>query len=274
MKLHFWGVRGFYPVASAATQCYGGNTAAIEVISDSGSRLLVDLGTGAIPFGRALMAQEFGRGNGHLSVLLTHTHLDHTAGLPFFVPAFIPGNKIDIYGAASQTSLRGVLDDLFDSHVCPINSLDNLGATLTISDLCDRDIAIGEFRVQQLCVPHGHGSGAAWRVSADGRDVVLMTGIDHPTGTILQRAADFARGADLLLHDCTWKVPNELKLRWGGSTLAQALEMATVAQVKRLCLTHHAPGCDDEGIVTMLAEAQSGINIPVMAAAEGHDCPI
>ncbi len=274
MKLRFWGVRGFYPIASAATQQFGGNTAAIEIQGASGARLLVDLGTGAIPFGRALMGQEFGRGQGHLSVLLTHTHLDHTAGLPFFVPAFVPGNRIDIYGAASVLSLRGVLDDLFDSHVCPINSIENLSATLTISDVCDRRFSVGEFGISQLCVPHGHGSGAAWRVRADGRDVVLMTGIDHPNGTILQRAAEFARGADLLLHDCTWKAPNELKLRWGGSTLGQALQMAKAAQVGRLCLTHHAPGCDDASIRAMLTEAQRTTDIEVCAAAEGDECPV
>ena len=33
------------------------------------------------------------------TALVSHLHWDHIQGLPFFVPLFIPNNKIDFYGA-------------------------------------------------------------------------------------------------------------------------------------------------------------------------------
>ena len=45
------------------------------------------------------MGSEFGKGQGTLPILLSHTHLDHIQGLPFFTPFFIKGNEIRIMGA-------------------------------------------------------------------------------------------------------------------------------------------------------------------------------
>lgn len=274
MKVRFWGVRGFFAVASAEVLRYGGNTAAIEVRSDSGARLLIDFGTGAIPMGRALMAESFGRGQGHLSVLLTHTHLDHTAAMPFFVPVFVPGNRIDIYGSAAPASLPAVLEALFDPHVCPINSLSNLGATLRIIEVDRRTIDVDGFSIQPLCVPHGHSVGVAWRIQADGKTLVVMTGIDHPIGEVLPSAVEFCRGADLLLHDATWCELEQMTSHWGGSNVSQALRVADLAQVGRLGLTHHGPNSTDEYLDRVLARAQKATTIPVFAATEGDACEV
>ena len=37
----------------------------------------------------------------------THSHWDHIQGLPFFIPIFIPGNKIHLYGAFDPISGAG-----------------------------------------------------------------------------------------------------------------------------------------------------------------------
>src|SRR5204862_4683433 len=99
VKLRFWGARGSFAMSGREFLRYGGNTCSIELVTDAGLRLLVDLGTGATELAKTLMGSEFGKGQGQLPILLTHTHLDHIQGLPFFTPFFIKGNQIQIMGA-------------------------------------------------------------------------------------------------------------------------------------------------------------------------------
>ncbi len=45
MKIRFWGVRGSFAMTGRDVLRYGGNTSSVEVQSDTGKRLLIDLGT-------------------------------------------------------------------------------------------------------------------------------------------------------------------------------------------------------------------------------------
>ncbi len=271
MKVRFWGVRGFYPAAGASFVRYGGNTAALEIVNDQGDRLAIDFGTGAVPLGRALLGAGFGAGKGALSVLLSHTHLDHTAALPFFVPVFIPGNKIDIFGATSDGKLQGVLESLFDPHVCPINSLRNLGATVSVHNVADGPVAVPGFSVRALLVPHGKATGVAWRIEADGRSLAVITAIDHPPQGPLPTAVALAQGVDMLMQDAAWpSSPAHLVQRWGGASLGYAISVAELAGAQQLVLTHHAPNHSDGDIDAMLADARRRTTLPVRAATEGE----
>ena len=113
MKLRFWGVRGSFAMSGRDFLRYGGNTTSIELVNDAKQRLLIDLGTGATELAKSLMGGEFGKGQGKLPILLSHTHLDHIQGLPFFTPFFIKGNEIQIMGAnpSSGLSLEATLQN-------------------------------------------------------------------------------------------------------------------------------------------------------------------
>src|SRR5262249_39258977 len=65
----------------------------------------------------------------------------------------------------------------------------------------------------------------------------------------------------------------EAKIGWGHSTAEYAVEVARVAGVKELALTHHDPSKDDEQIDVLIERIQAGLvekkNPPrVFAAAE------
>ena len=92
--LHFWGVRGSYASPFETHLKVGGNTSCVE-IREGDHVLICDAGTGIIPFGNKMMAQDDIR---ELMIILTHYHWDHICGLPFFVPAFVPDWKINIFG--------------------------------------------------------------------------------------------------------------------------------------------------------------------------------
>ncbi|MDX1515172.1 MAG: MBL fold metallo-hydrolase, partial [Gammaproteobacteria bacterium] len=96
--VRFWGVRGSYPAPFSTHMKVGGNTPCVEI--RLGNKLLIfDAGTGIIPLGNELMKQKDIR---ELEIILTHYHWDHISGLPFFVPAFVPGWKIDFFGPGDE----------------------------------------------------------------------------------------------------------------------------------------------------------------------------
>src|SRR5438105_12792363 len=98
MRVKFWGVRGSLTAPSADMIDTGGNTACIEVRTATGALLVLDAGIGLYWLGRSLLTQAYGRGQGEATIFLSRTHWDHIQGIPFFVPAHLPGNKIHIYG--------------------------------------------------------------------------------------------------------------------------------------------------------------------------------
>ena len=55
MQVRFWGTRGSIPVPGSQTIQYGGNTSCIEVLSDAGTLLIIDCGTGLRTLGQHLI---------------------------------------------------------------------------------------------------------------------------------------------------------------------------------------------------------------------------
>ena len=102
------------------------------------------------------MGDEFGKGQGKLPILLSHTHLDHIQGLPFFTPFFIKGNEIRIIGAnpISGLSLESTLQNQLAPHYSPLNGLENLAAGVTIETLePGGPLALPGFEVATAAVP-------------------------------------------------------------------------------------------------------------------------
>src|SRR5439155_411790 len=92
--VRFWGVRGSIASAGGQTAQVGGNTSCVEV--RAGEELIVlDAGTGLRGLGDELV-RAGGAVRAHL--LLSHFHWDHIQGFPFFTPAYVPGNRIRVYG--------------------------------------------------------------------------------------------------------------------------------------------------------------------------------
>jgi phosphoribosyl 1,2-cyclic phosphodiesterase len=274
LKIRFWGVRGSFAMSGRDFVRYGGNTTSIELVTDGGERLLIDLGTGATELAKQLMAGEFGKGQGKLPILLSHTHLDHIQGLPFFSPFFVKGNQIRILGAApiSGLTLETVLQNQLAPHYSPLSGLENLAAGVTIETLVPgQGFELPGFAIETARLPHGSMWTTAYRVGADGKTVVFLSDVEYPSiDEPLPVALALARDADLLIHDAMHADHDyELRKGWGHSPARAGVVVAERAGAKKLALFHHSPDATDAMIDEVVERTAARTSVQVIAAAEG-----
>lgn len=274
MKIRFWGVRGSFAMSGRDFLRYGGNTTSVELVTEAGERLLIDLGTGATELAKQLMAAEFGIGKGRLPILLSHTHLDHIQGLPFFTPFFIKGNEIRILGAnpTSGSSLEATLQNQLSPHYSPLNGLENLAAGVSIETITAGEaLAVPGFEIVTAAVPHGSMWTTAYRITADGQTVAYLSDVEYPSiDAPLESALALARDADLLIHDAMHADHDyELRRGWGHSPARAGVVVAEQAGAKKLALFHHSPDATDDMIDEVVARTAARTAVPVFAAAEG-----
>lgn len=66
--------------------------------------------------------ERMGRGPRHSTILLSHLHWDHVAGLPFFTPIYVPGHRVEIAsGPNGVMSLDAAMRDLFRAPFFPVD---------------------------------------------------------------------------------------------------------------------------------------------------------
>ncbi|MSP17713.1 MAG: MBL fold metallo-hydrolase [Myxococcales bacterium] len=258
MRVTFHGVRGSIPAPGPETNRYGGNTSCVSVRGAGGELVILDMGTGLVGLGKELMAQEFGRGAGAATVLLSHAHWDHIQGFPFFAPAFVPGNSFRVHGMARSSSLlEGILEGQMNPSYSPISSLRNLGATIELVAVTTGmpfDLG-GGISVCAALNPHGSTAALAFRIEQAGRSVVYAPDVGYPDGGPSAEVLALYRGADLLIHDCTYTPADRAERRTRGySSYADAADAAARAGVAQLAMFHYDQDYGDD-VVDELARA-------------------
>ena len=163
MKINIYGCRGSIARSHPNLHRYGGNTSCVEVESSNGTRIVLDMGSGAYDLGQKLVRKGPLRDQ---HVLLSHSHWDHIQGFPFFAPVFIPGNTLNIYGnARTSDRVEAVLEGQMNPQFSPIYTLKNLGATIHFEGVREQQC----FRVSNLDIcsmelPHGETTALAFQI--------------------------------------------------------------------------------------------------------------
>lgn len=243
MDIEFWGVRGTVPVSSPQTMKYGGATICASVRSAGGDIIIIDAGTGFKPLGDRLVRER--KGPLKLHLLLTHFHLNHIMGFPFFAPLWEKDVELIIHAPAPTADTEGALAGLMGGRYFPL-SLASTTAAKSFRTVPAGSFAIGDFRVSACQLHHPQGS-VAYKIEEAVRKIVFATDTEHPELGIDQRLRDFCRGADLLIYDATF-TPEEYaagKKGWGHSTWQAGAKLAKEAGVKKLLLSHLNPDHSD-----------------------------
>jgi phosphoribosyl 1,2-cyclic phosphodiesterase len=246
-QVQFWGVRGSIACPGATTLRYGGNTPCVEM-RVAGQSLVFDAGTGIRALGEAMTTE--GAVSGH--IFFSHSHWDHIQGFPFFAPAFVPGNRFDIYGSIAPNG--ATIQDRLNQQMMDPNfpvPLNIMQANLRFHDLvADGELEIGEIRV--MAAPLNHPGGACgYRVSWRDRAVAYVTDTEHHPHQMDRNVLKLAQNADLFIYDCTYTDleyhdPVMGKVGWGHSTWQEGVKLAIAAQAKELVIFHHDPSHDDD----------------------------
>jgi len=283
MRIQFWGTRGSIARPDPTTTRYGGNTSCVEVLSDRGTLIVIDCGTGGFALGRALQARGTAARRGHM--LISHTHWDHIQGMPFFAPLRVAENEWDIYGPKGLSqSLAETLAGQMEHTYFPV-SLEQLGATIRYHDLVEGTFSIDDVRITTHYLNHT-ALTLGYRIECDGASMVyccdhephaaeLASGAGELTGYD-RRYVDFLTGADVVIHDAQYTAREyPEKIGWGHSTCEYALRVGQEAGVGKLVLTHHDPLRTDAALDAIVeamrrrARAASTV-VEVVVAAEGQ----
>ena len=245
---------------------------------DDGTVIILDCGTGVRQLGMELANEGLRR----IHLLIGHTHWDHIHGFPFFAPASLAQNELNIFAPVGfQRSLEDALAGQMQYSYFPVK-LQDLSSRIHFTELEEGHFRIGDVLVETQYLNHTAPT-IAYRISYGGSTVAYVT--DHEPywnnpGSVFQHPGDqrhieFLRNADLVIHDAQYSEEEYRSKRgWGHSTIDYATDVAMAAGARRLALFHHDPTHDDETIEAFEDHAQAraraaGSNLQVFAAAEG-----
>jgi len=267
MEVEFWGVRGTAPAPGKDYVKYGGNTLSSSVLSRQGEIIIVDSGTGIKMLGDKLL-KEKREGPLVLSLLLTHFHLDHIIGLPFFGPLYSPQTVITFYAPAEPDETEKHLDDFMSTRYFPV-ALRKTKSKKVFKKVDKEKFVIGEIHVSTYALHHPQGS-VAYKLEEKGNAVVFATDAEHPEKGEDKRFVAFVRGARCLICDSMF-TPEEYQAGrqgWGHSTWLEGIKIAQRAEVESLYLSHLNPEHSDKKVDEIIRLARK-IFPKTYAAREG-----
>jgi CheY-like chemotaxis protein len=277
-KVRLWGTRGSIPVSGKRYSRYGGNTSCLS-IERGADMVIIDAGSGIRDLGIELAK----RGPARIHLFIGHTHWDHIQGFPFFIPAYIPGFEIVVYGASGfGKDLESVFRGQLDSDYFPVQ-MEDMRAALEFRQLDDGPVTIGSMKLRWEFTHHP-GATLCYKVETGGKTICYMTDNEFLKGYLghpFEAEADeeliapygkiieFVAGSDLLLAEAQYT--NEeyrSKIGWGHSSVSNACLLAKLGRIRDWVVVHHDPQHDDDFV-----EEKLGL-IKQVARELGLDCGI
>jgi len=292
MRVRFWGTRGSLPVALTAADVrdkivaalrgasgralasdadvdayvdglafdvagtFGGHSACVEIENGGSEYVLCDLGSGVRPFGQAALARHAGAPQTY-HVFMSHVHWDHIMGLPFFTPAYIPGNRLFIYGG------HAVLEEaLRRQQARPSFPVDFAAFKSTIEFVRlepGTRYAVAGMDVTLKKQRHA-GDSYGYRFESNGHSVVYSTDSEHSLADMKETESfvEFFDRADLVIFDAMYSLVEAISVKadWGHSSNIVGVELCQRAQARHLCMFHHEPASSDSTLARVLADTR------------------
>ena len=195
------------------------------------------------PFGQAAIARHGPASPQTYHIFMSHVHWDHIMGLPFFTPAYIPGNRIRIYGghAVLEAALRRQQEPA-------VVSGGFLGAARRHRVHVPRAGPALRHRRHDASRPmlqRHAGDSYGYRFESGGEVVVYSTDSEHKLADPAETDAfvEFFRDADVVIFDAMYSLADAISVKadWGHSSNVVGVELCQMAGARHLCLFHHEP---------------------------------
>ena len=266
LYVRFWGVRGSIPAAGLAYEKFGGNTPCVE-LRCGGRLFIIDAGSGLTQLGVKLGTDA----PAEIDILLSHLHLDHVLGLPFFKPAMLPDRHVRIHcGNLRGVTAEEALDRLFSPPLFPITLSQLPGKVEHVGFKAGDDVVFSDGLVARTTPLNHPGGATGYRFDFGGRSVCYISDIEHSDPWPPVDLADFVRGTDLLIYDGMFSETEYLRCQgWGHSTWQKGVTLAKAASVENLAIFHLHPQHDDTYLDGVEAEIKAELT-GAFVAREGQ----
>jgi len=251
LRLFIGGMRGSRPSTGGAFEEFGGDTTSLLIVGSRGERLVLDAGTGM----RAVAKQLACTGPGEVTVLFSHYHLDHVAGLMMNPLFHSPDWSFNLVGPTfADGGVRGAVTRLLAPPYWPV-PWERMRARLEFAEFAGDGIQVGLLRVRGCPVPHPGGC-LAYRIDDGGcgASLVFATDLEWRSRSSAHETAFMAmcrepKQADALVMDAHFAGADaDAFAGWGHSCWEDCLEIAESAGIQQVVLGHHAPDADDKAL--------------------------
>jgi phosphoribosyl 1,2-cyclic phosphodiesterase len=265
-SVRFWGVRGSIACPGEDNALYGGNTPCVEI--RCGSRLFVfDAGTGLRNLGKSIAKD----GITDVDLFLSHTHVDHIVGLPFFCYAFKPGNTLRVWSGHldGDRTTESVLRQFMADPLFPV-PVDIFGADVSYHDFRAGDTLTPADGVTLRTAMLNHPQNATgYRVEFGGKSICYVTDTEHFEDGPDRNILGLIEGADIVIYDSMFtdaEYPDYKE--WGHSTWEEGVRLCDAANVGTFVIFHHLPERTDAEL-DVIAGAADALRPGSLVAREG-----
>ena len=263
LQLKFWGTRGSHSVCSSDFERYGGNSCCLEVRHKNDS-VIIDAGTGIHALGHKLSKEKVKK----INLFISHTHLDHIIGFPFFEPIYDPEVEITIWGPIGfEQTLQEAFQILLKPCYFPIG-LSEVSAKITFKEIDHDTITIGSLTIKTHYTYHP-GATLGFKIETSEKKVAYITDnelfvgyigdpkeidIQSPLLDPHRSLLHFIQDCDAIIHEAQYRddeYPH--KVAWGHSCISNATAFIQHTRTPLWIVTHHDPNHRDKGLDLKLA---------------------